>query len=72
MLAQDRNNKNHKVPRIVKASTTLTIALTDPVLAPLRRVIPCVGSLDLTVLVLFLIIQFVRGVIIPEAADFFR
>ncbi len=46
-------------------------ALTDPVLAPLRRIIPPVGGLDLTFLVLLLLIQFVRSVVIPDLADLF-
>ena len=46
-------------------------ALTEPVLNPLRKVIPPVGGLDLTFLVLLLLIQFIRSVIIPDLADLF-
>jgi YggT family protein len=35
-------------------------ALTDPLLRPLRRVIPPVGGLDLTVLVAFILLQIVK------------
>jgi YggT family protein len=62
------NVRNNLVRSLVHALS----ALTDPVLAPLRRVIPPVGGLDLTVLVLFLIIQFIRAVIIPDVADLLR
>jgi YggT family protein len=34
--------------------------LTDPILRPLRRVIPPIGGVDLSVLVLLLLIQLVR------------
>jgi YggT family protein len=62
------NVRNNLVGSLVHALS----ALTDPVLAPLRRIIPPVGGLDLAVLVLFLIIQFIRAVIIPDVADFLR
>jgi YggT family protein len=39
-------------------------ALTEPVLRPLRRIIPPMGGLDLTPLVALLLIQFVRYLII--------
>ena len=34
--------------------------ITDPVLRPIRRVIPAVGGIDLSVLVLFLLVYVVR------------
>ncbi|WP_194757206.1 YggT family protein [Aliidiomarina indica] len=34
--------------------------LTEPMLAPIRRIIPPIGGLDLSVLVLIIIVQFVR------------
>ncbi|MGQ0740704.1 MAG: YggT family protein [Alphaproteobacteria bacterium] len=39
-------------------------ALTEPVLRPLRRIIPPMGGLDLTPLVALLLIQFVRYLIV--------
>jgi YggT family protein len=62
------NVRNNFVRSLVYALS----ALTDPVLAPLRRIIPPVGGLDLTFLVLLLLIQFVRAVIIPDLADLLR
>jgi uncharacterized protein YggT (Ycf19 family) len=38
-------------------------------LNPLRKIIPPVGGLDLTFLVLLLLIQLVRSVILPDPAD---
>ena len=40
------------------------IQLTEPVLAPLRRVIPPMGMLDVSFLVLFLGIEIVRNVVL--------
>ncbi len=34
--------------------------LTEPMLAPLRRIIPVMGGLDLSVLVLFIVLQFLN------------
>jgi len=34
--------------------------LTEPMLAPIRRIIPPIGGLDLSVLVLIILIQFIR------------
>ena len=38
-------------------------SITEPVLAPLRRIIPAVGGFDLSFIVLFFIIQIVRNII---------
>lgn len=61
------NVRNNVVRSIVHALS----ALTDPVLNPLRQIIPPVGGLDLTFLVLLVLIQLVRSVIIPDLADLF-
>lgn len=37
--------------------------LTEPLLAPIRRIIPPIGGLDLSVIVVLLLIQFIRIVI---------
>jgi YggT family protein len=60
------NMRNNLVRWVVYALS----ALTDPVLNPLRKIIPPVGGLDLTFLVLLVLIQLVRSVIIPDLADF--
>ena len=43
--------------------------LTEPALRPIRRFVPPLGGLDLSFLVLFILIQLVRVVIIPELED---
>ena len=40
------------------------IDLTEPVLAPLRRVIPPVGMFDLSFMVLFFGLLIIRGVVL--------
>src|ERR1700744_6018934 len=60
------NTRNNLVRSVVHALS----ALTDPLLNPLRKVIPPVGGLDLTFLVLLLLIQLMRSVVIPDLADF--
>lgn len=37
--------------------------VTEPVLSPVRRVIPSVGGLDLSFLVVFFGVQFLRGIL---------
>jgi YggT family protein len=44
-------------------------ALTDPLLRPIRRYVPPLGGLDMSFLVLFILIQLIRSVIIPDLAD---
>ena len=46
--------------------------LTEPVLRPIRRVVPPLGALDMSFLVLFILIQLIRAVIIPELQDLMR
>ncbi len=41
-----------------------TAALTEPVLAPLRRVVPAVGGFDLTPLLLLLLIQLAKRLVL--------
>jgi YggT family protein len=43
--------------------------LTEPALRPIRRFVPPLGGLDMSFLVLFILIQLVRSVIIPELQD---
>jgi YggT family protein len=43
--------------------------LTEPVLRPIRRIVPPLGALDISFLVLFILIQLIRMVIIPELID---
>lgn len=54
------NTRNQFVAAVMRVVT----ALTEPVLRPIRRVIPYVGGLDLSPIVLFLGLYFIRRVII--------
>ncbi|MEY4953828.1 MAG: hypothetical protein RL299_2252 [Pseudomonadota bacterium] len=44
----------------VRTLLRILMALTEPVLAPIRRVLPAVGGLDLSPIVLFVIIWFLQ------------
>lgn len=43
-------------------------ALTDPVLGPLRRVVPAIGMIDLTPMVAILLLQFIAQALTRGAA----
>lgn len=43
----------------------VTSAITEPLLGPIRSVIPTLGGIDLSPIVLLLLIQFVRGYVFP-------
>jgi YggT family protein len=47
-------------------------AMTEPLLRPIRRVLPDLGGIDLSPLVLLLGVHFVRAVVLPSIADLFR
>jgi YggT family protein len=57
---------------VVKQVLYTLQVLTEPALRPIRRFVPPVGGLDLSFLVLFVLIQLVRSVIIPDLMDLFR
>jgi YggT family protein len=43
---------------------TITHALTEPVLAPIRRVLPAMGGLDLSPMVLLFALQLLKGLLV--------
>jgi YggT family protein len=43
---------------------TITRALTEPVLAPIRRALPPMGGLDLSPLVLLIALQLLKGLLL--------
>jgi len=45
--------------------------LTEPALRPIRRFVPPLGGLDISFLVLFILIELIRRVIIPDLQDLF-
>jgi YggT family protein len=49
----------------VYAIWNFTKALTEPVLRPLRKIIPTIGGVDLSVLVLVLVLALVRDSVLP-------
>jgi YggT family protein len=54
------NTRNQFVTTVLRIVT----ALTDPLLKPIRRFIPAMGGLDLSPIVLFIGLYFVRRVIV--------
>lgn len=48
---------------IVARIITFLESITDPLLTPIRRFVPAIGGIDLSVLVLFLGIQFIRQLV---------
>lgn len=54
------NGRNQVVDTISRVLT----ALTDPVLRPIRRYMPNLGGLDLSPIILFIAIYFIKRVII--------
>lgn len=44
----------------------MTSAITEPVLKPIRNILPPLGGLDFSPLVVILLIQFIRGWLLPE------
>ena len=53
------NNRNQFVSIVWKVSH----AIVEPVLRPIRRIIPPLGGLDFSPVFLFLLIQFIKGYI---------
>jgi YggT family protein len=61
------NVRNHAVALI---ADTL-YRLTEPLLNPIRKRLPSFGGIDISFIVLFLIIIFIRSVILPNLARAF-
>ena len=62
---------NHR-NNVVQMVWTTLLAVTEPALRPIRRVTPNLGGLDMSFLVLFIGLQFVRGVLLPILTDAIR
>ncbi|MGE3960412.1 MAG: YggT family protein [Dehalococcoidia bacterium] len=45
-------------------------AVTDPVLEPLRKIIPPIGMIDITPMVAMLLLFFIASALLSSAADF--
>ncbi len=51
---------------VVEAIGRFLYAITEPVLGPIRRVLPNMGGLDISPVVVILIIIFIQRVILPN------
>jgi len=56
--------------RAVYSVSRMLEAVTRPVLAPFRRVIPNLGGVDISFIVAFLVLQGVRGILLPPLHGF--
>ena len=57
---------------LVRAIWNALNALTEPVLRPIRNFLPYFGGLDISPIILFLIIYFIRLFIIEDVLPFVR
>ncbi|HTV72417.1 MAG TPA: YggT family protein [Candidatus Acidoferrales bacterium] len=58
------------IPSLRGRWTDYVAMLVEPVLMPLRRVIPPLGGLDISFLVLILVVQWLSRVIVPASCYF--
>ncbi len=56
---------------IVRSIGNVLFQLTEPVLRPIRNILPNMGGIDLSPVVVILIIIFIQNVIIPNIARAF-
>ena len=56
---------------VVHMIAELLYRLTEPVLRPIRNLLPNMGGIDISPIILFLIIIFIQSVILPNIAKLF-
>ena len=56
---------------VVHMIAELLYRLTEPALRPIRNLLPNMGGIDISPIVLFLIILFIQSVILPNIAKLF-
>jgi YggT family protein len=56
---------------VVHMIAELLFRLTEPVLRPIRNLLPNMGGIDISPIILFLIILFIQSVILPNIAKLF-
>jgi YggT family protein len=56
---------------VVNMIAELLYRITEPVLRPIRSMLPNLGGIDISPVILFLIIIFIQSVVIPNIAKFF-
>jgi YggT family protein len=61
------NSRNH----IVAVIGNFLYRVTDPVLRPIRNVLPDLGGIDISPVIIILIIIFIQSVLIPNIAKAF-
>jgi YggT family protein len=57
--------------QLVAGLAQLLYAVTEPVLRPIRNILPNLGGIDISPVVLILIIIFIQSVILPNIAKMF-
>ncbi len=57
---------------VVRAVWTGLNVLTEPALRPIRNLLPNLGGIDVSPIILILIIEFIRAVILTNLADLVR
>jgi YggT family protein len=61
------NRRNHAVMVIAE----FLYRITEPVLRPIRNLLPNLGAIDISPLILIIIIKFIQWVVIPNLARLF-
>ena len=56
---------------VVNMIAELLYRITEPVLRPIRNLLPNLGGIDISPVILFLIIIFIQSVVIPNITKFF-
>jgi YggT family protein len=56
---------------VVGSIWRMVSALTEPVLRPIRSILPNLGGFDFSPLIVILLIQFIRGWLLPQIAAAF-
>ena len=56
---------------VVNIIAELLYRITEPVLRPIRSMLPNLGGIDISPVILFLIIIFIQSVVIPNITKFF-
>ena len=56
---------------VVNMIAELLYRVTEPVLRPIRSMLPNLGGIDISPVILFLIIIFIQSVVIPNITKFF-
>lgn len=61
LMAFDVINRRNNIVRVI---SDVLNRLTDPVMRPIRRILPTLGGLDLSPLVVFILLMFIQRLLI--------